>query len=127
MPYPWPSFGDFYFAREERALDGLGGVWSFTPSEARSRALGSLFDTVVTLSYGSQQREFSVYLSPSRLIELRSLVTSTAIFTDWDSPVPDSRIARLDGVDAGENVAVDCQPYGGTDRRVLCTIRLTSQ
>ena len=128
MPYPWPSFGDFYFQPTERALDGLGGFWNYNPSEARSRAQGAVTDSVVTISIGSAARQFDCYLAPSRLLLLRAQVGQIATFTDWGSPLPDSRLARLDAVDYQSSVAVtDVDCTDETERRALVTVRLTSQ
>lgn len=128
MPYPWASFGTFFFKTEERPTDGLGGGWNYAPAEGRSRALGTYSDSVVLLSVGSATRQFDCYLAPARVNQLRSLLWTVDTFTDWDRPVPDSRPARLDEVTYDSSVAftkADCD--GPTDRRVLVTVRLSSQ
>lgn len=128
MPYPFPSFDDFVFQESERAIDGLGGGWRDSPAEARSRAQGAISDNVVLLNIGSLQRQFECYLSPARYIELRAKLYTGGVFTDWDWPTPDSRPCRLDGVDYQASViSQDQDPTDGTFRRVLCTVRLTSQ
>lgn len=128
MAYPWPGFGTFQFTRAERPLDGLGGGWNYTPAEARSRALGAYSDSVVLLNVGSGTRQFDCYLSPARFNQLRALLWTVDTFTDWDRPVPDSRPARLDEVTYNSSVAfTDPDCAGPTDRRVLVTVRFSSQ
>ena len=59
---------------------------------------------------------------------LRANLYQVATFTDWDRPVPDSRSARLDEVLAGPFIAVeDLDVAGGTDRRIQCTVKLSTQ
>lgn len=129
MAYPWPSFGSFVFQRDESALDGIGGTWNYESNEARSLALGAISDNIVLLGISSGKREFQCYLSPDRLISLRSLLYTTGIFTEWrtgKNVLPDSKNCRLDVVEAGDSIAVRCQD-GSTQRRIITTVKLTAQ
>ena len=126
MPYPWPSFGSFLFARDETPIWGSDQGWRRSPTYARRRPLGSATDSVLTLAIGSADRSFELYLSPSRLAILEALVNTSALFTDWERPTPDSRTALLSLVEPLEWLAVACTD-GTTQKRVRVNVVLVSQ
>lgn len=98
MGYPWPSFGSFVFTRSESALWGTDIGWILSPSIAQTRPLGSNVDHIVATAIGSRTRQFEVNLEPDRQAQLEALINTTAIFTDWERPSPDSRRAFLASV-----------------------------
>lgn len=124
--YPWPSFGNFLFTRDESSLQRSDRGWNRTPSYARSRALGSASDNVVTMAVGSSERSFEVYLTPARLAVLAALVNTVAAFTDWERPTPDSRDALLMKVEQREWAAVRCSD-GSTQKRIRTQVTLLEQ
>lgn len=109
MPYPWFSFGNFLFEREETPLLGSDTGWAISPSIARARALGSTTDSVLTVALGSMDRSFDLLLSPARYAALQALAGTTAVLTDWKRPTPDTRNAVLSGVVlSSEEIMVRC-------------------
>lgn len=93
--YPWPSFGTFVFTREEAILWGTDVGWVLAPSIAQNRAIGATRDNILATSIGSRTRSFEINLKPDRQAELESFLNTTALFTDWERPTPDSRQAFL--------------------------------
>lgn len=126
MPYPWAGFGSFLFTREEQPLFGSDVGWQRLPSIDRSRPLGSATDSIVTLAVGSTTRAFECYLSPSRLSTLSGLVNTSATFTDWERPTPDSRSAFLRSLMPLQKLAVVCDD-GVTRQRLRVRVELVSQ
>lgn len=104
MAYPWPSFGTFLFnASEKPALDGDSG-WVVAITASKSRALGSIADSITVMALGSKTRTLEIYLAEDRLATMQALVGTTAQFCDWTRPVPDNRQAFLDSVEQGNDV-----------------------
>lgn len=102
--YPWPSFGGFQFKPTEHEIWATDVGWVRTPSYSRDRPLGSDTDVIIALSIGSADRSFELILTPARFDALEQLMNTTAIFTDWGRPIPDSRLAFLTEVSAIEDV-----------------------
>lgn len=125
MSYPWPSLGGFQFYREETPIWGTDAGWVSTPSYNRQRPLGSGNDIINALSIGSAERTFEVYLTPQRFNSLQILLNSKALFTDWDKPVPGSRMAFLSEVTPLEN-AIGYYPDGIHKRKRRTRITLIS-
>lgn len=126
MAYPWPGFGSILFARDEIPIFGTDMGWQRLPSIDRARPLGSATDSIVTTAAGSATRSFEVYLSPTRLAALEALVNTTATFTDWGRPTPDSRSAFLFTLLNLERLAVKCHD-GVTRQRFRVRVELISQ
>lgn len=127
MAYPWPSFEDFLFTREEQPIFGSDTGWQRDPSYARSRPLGSNIDSIVTLAIGSAIRSWECYLSPSRFTVLEALVNYSGTLTDWANPTPDSRgafLLRVTPID--QYVSVTCSD-GTTQQRVRTRVEFISQ
>lgn len=128
MAYPWPGFGTFQFTKYERPAYNADTGWKPSISTARNRALGALTDSVVTMALGSLEREFSVMLSQSRMEELQALVGTTATFTGWTRPTPDSRPAYLESVVQDAEILRTSNKAGEqTDERRNVRVSLTSQ
>lgn len=96
--YPWPSFGAFVFKREEAILWGSDVGWILAPSFAQNRPIGATRDNVLAISIGSRVRTFEINLEPDRQVAFEALLNTTALFTDWERPTPDSRLAYLSDV-----------------------------
>lgn len=126
MAYPWPGFDTFLFTRDEAPITGSDTGWNQAPSYARSRPLGGTSDSIVTLAIGSAERTLEVFLSPDRFAALAALVNTSATFTDWERPTPDSRSAFLTSLQQQEFVAVRCSD-GSTQKRIRTAINLVSQ
>lgn len=127
--YPFPSIGTFLFKRSdsEVAIFESDEGWQLKPRISNIPLLGSPINSVQLLGFGSQERIFEIYLSPSRYSELKARIGTTAEFTDWEQPVPTSRNAFLSGVNAnGGPVQVTCSD-GITRFRYRVTITLISQ
>lgn len=114
--YPWPSFGGFLFYREETPIFQTDQGWVNSPSYSRQRPLGSGSDVISALAIGSAERTFEVYLTPQRFNGLLMLLNSKGLFTDWDKPVPGSRMAFLSEIVPIEE-AFGIQPTGLTQRK----------
>lgn len=99
MAYPWPSFGSFTFKRSESALWGTDVGWALSPTIAQTRPIGSVKDHIVATAIGSRARSFEINLETDRQAQLESLINTTAVLTDWERPVPDSRPAFLVSVE----------------------------
>lgn len=128
MPYPWPSFGSFRFSREERAIFDTDEGWERQPAISQQRPLGSAIDSIVTLAIGSASRTFECRLTPARFTALEALLTTTALFTDWDRPTPDSRQAFLRAVTPLDRTDVlICRNDGSTPNTVRVRVELISQ
>lgn len=93
--YPWPSFGTFVFTREEAILWGTDVGWVLSPSIAQARAIGATRDNILATTIGSRIRSFEIILKPDRQAVLEGFINTTALFTDWERPAPDSRQAFL--------------------------------
>jgi hypothetical protein len=119
MAYPFAGFGSIFFADDERPLETSDSNWINEPSYARSRALGSAKDNIRTLAIGSAERSFEILMTASRYAAARALINTTATFTDWDRPTPDSRSAKLANVRFVANVGVLCSD-GATRRKIRC-------
>ena len=105
MGYPWPSFGAFFFKREESAHFETDAGWALTPAYVQQRPIGSTVDYIIATSIGSATRSFEVTLTYSRFLQLQQLINTIAVFTDWLRPLPDSRMAFLSEVTPLEQVA----------------------
>lgn len=128
MPYPWPSFGGFRFLRNEQVLHVSDSGWSRNLALSQQKPLGSATDNIVTLAVGSAVRTFECYLTPSRFSTLEALVNTTALFTDWDRPTPDSRQAFLRRVNQVRRTDVRvCINNGGTPNSIRARVELVSQ
>jgi len=128
MPYPFASFGAFYFQRSEWPLDGTDSGWNYEPKRSIRQALGSSRDDILLLAVGSQMRQFECLLSPARLATLRGLLGTTALFTDWERPTPTSFNAYLANATQTESVAVMCRDaLGVTQKRLRVKVELISQ
>jgi len=126
MPYPWPSFGSFYFNREEWPIYGTDTNWNTKLTQARSRPLGTATDSVVTLAVGSLSRSFECYLSPTRFSSLRALLNTTEAFVDWQRPTPGNQEALLSGITRLGSVRMKCSD-GTTRERIRTRVELISQ
>ena len=126
MSFPWSGFASFLFTREEIPIFGTDMGWQRLPSIDRTRPLGSATDSIVTTAAGSATRSFEIYLSPTRLAALEALVNTTATFTDWERPTPDSRSAFLRALLNLERLAVKCND-GTTRQRFRVRVELISQ
>lgn len=128
MPYPWPSFGTFYFGRRERAIHTTDSGWGRNISVSQQRPLGTAIDSVVALAVGSAVRTFECYLTPTRFAVLEALVNTTALFTDWDRPTPDSRSAYLRRLSpVNRSGVLVCNDDGETPNSVRARVELVSQ
>lgn len=128
MPYPWPSFGSFRFAKDERVVFDTDNGWLRQPSISEQRPLGSATSSIVTLAIGSARRTFECRLTPARFAALEALVNTTALFTDWDRPTPDSRQAFLRSVTPLDRSEVlVCRNDGSTPNTVRVRVELISQ
>lgn len=126
MPYPWPSLGAFRFTREETPIYGTDIGWQATPSYSRQRPLGSTVDVITTLSIGSYERSFEVFLSQERFDAFFTLLNSSALFTDWKRPVPDSRQAFLSEVSRVEQAGYGRKPNGLYKPKIRTRVVLVS-
>lgn len=127
MSYPFAGLGSFLFDRDEHPIFSSDMGWNRArPSIDRQRPLGSATDSIVTIALGSAERSFSMYLSPDRAVELEQMVNTTADFTDWTRPEPDTRQAFLASVIRQEIVQVICTD-GVTRARWRCSVSLVSQ
>lgn len=126
MAYPWASFGSFLFARDEQPLFRTDSGWNRAPTVNRARPLGSATDSIVTLAVGSAVRSLEVYLSPSRFTALEALVNTSATFTDWERPTPNTGSAFLRRVRQLEWLAVKCDD-GVTRKRIRTLVEFISQ
>lgn len=86
------------FRREETALPETDAGWALAPSYSRQRPLGSATDVITTLAIGSAERAFECFLTPNRFKSLEFMLNTKALFTDWEKPIPDSRMAFLSEV-----------------------------
>ncbi len=128
MPFPWSSFGAFKFQRREQVLHDTDSGWSRTPAISQQRPLGSAIDSIVTLAVGSAVRTFECYLTPARFITLEALVNTSALFTDWDRPTPDSRQAFLRRVSQVRRTDVLVRSSNGvTPNSIRARVELVSQ
>lgn len=132
MPFPWPSFGGFRFLGvNERPIFRTDRGWNISITTSRQRPLGTATDSIVTLAIGSASRSFELYLTPARFATLQALVNTTALFTDWDRPDPDSRQAFLASVMQLDRTPVKvCDSNGNPTRfpnRVRARVELISQ
>lgn len=128
MPFPWPSFGGFRFLGvDERPVFRTDSGWNRRISTSRQRPLGTATDSIVTLAVGSASRAFEVHLTPARLAILEALVNTTALFTDWERPNPDSRQAFLMAVTQLDRTVVKVCSDGGTPNRIRVRVELVSQ
>lgn len=128
MAYPWAGFGTFLFQRDEQPIFGTDTSWGGRqPSYAQSRPLGSAIDSIVTMAIGSAQRQFECHLSPDRFDVLEALVNTSALFTDWKRPTPDSRNAVLMTLIPTDQYVTFLCSDGVTRRRIRCTATLVSQ
>lgn len=105
MGYPWPSFGTFQFKREESAHFETDAGWVLAPSFVQQRPIGSTVDNVFAVSIGSATRSFEITLTRTRFLELQQFLNTTAVFTDWNRPQPDTREAFLSEVTPLEQVS----------------------
>ncbi len=129
MPFPWPSFGSFKFSGvDERSIFKTDLGWNRRISTSRQRPLGTGTDSIVTLAVGSASRTFEVRLTPARLATLEALVNTTALFTDWDRPTPDSRQAFLASVTQLDRTLIKlCDTNGVIPNRIRVRVELISQ
>jgi len=129
MPYPFASFGAFYFTKQETALPGTDSGWNSTNTKLSIRSpLGSARDDILLLAVGSQTRQFECLLAPARLVTLRALLGTVALFTDWERPLPNSFDAYLANATQSDPVAVLCRDAGGvTQKRFRVRVELISQ
>lgn len=102
--YPWASFGEMKFRREETAQWETDAGWVMTPTYMQQKILGSMVDYIVATGIGSATRTFEMILEPDRYELLRSKLNTTAQFTDWTRPLPDSRMAFLSEVTLMTNI-----------------------
>ncbi|KKL78763.1 hypothetical protein LCGC14_2021590 [marine sediment metagenome] len=98
MSYPWPSFGAFHFKKSELPIMRTDSGWNAILSATEQRPLGTATSSIVVMAVGSQRRRFECYLAPDRFATLQALLNTTATFTDWDRPTPNSRQAFLRSV-----------------------------
>ena len=126
MAFPFAGFSSFLFTREEIPIFGTDLGWQRLPSIDRTRPLGSATDSIVTTAAGSATRAFELYLDPTRLAALEALVNTTATFTDWERPTPDSRSAFLSTLLNLQRLAVKCHD-GVTRQRFRVRVELISQ
>lgn len=124
--YPFPSFGGFQFKREETAVYGTDTGWNIVPAYSRQRPLGSAADAITTMSIGSADRSFELYLTPERFQILLSLINTKALFTDWNRPVPDSRNAFLAEVTQINTGLYSYKGPNGITRKILARVALVS-
>ena len=127
MPYPWPSFGGFYFQANERPVWGSDSGWNRTPSISQQRPLGSSIDSIVTLAIGSAVRVFECYMTPARFATFQALLNTTALFTDWDRPVPTSYSAYLAAVEQVDRTIQRTCDAGTEPKTVRVRVGLVSQ
>ncbi len=129
MSYPWPSFGGFHFQKNERPIPKSDSGWNVVLSVTEQRPLGTATSSIVVMAVGSQRRRFECYLSPNRFATLQALLNTTAAFTDWDRPTPNSRQAFLRSVVQLDRTPVlesRC-PDGVTPNSVRARVELVSQ
>lgn len=100
--YPWPSFGTFIFGRRETEIFGTDQGWTLAPSYAQTRPVGTTVDHIIATAIGSATRTFECYLEQDRFDQLLNLLNTSAVFTDWERPIPDSRSAFLTEVSPQE-------------------------
>lgn len=125
--FPWASFGGFLFLREETAHFGSDAGWIPSATYIRQRPLGSARDYIITTSIGSDERSFELNFRPDRLDAFKALLNTVAVFTDWTSPVPDSRSAFLSEVTPLEFLINSNRRNGFTSRVVRTRVALISQ
>lgn len=113
--YPYPSFGGYQFHRDEHFYSDTN--WVKTPAYQRQRPLGSATDVAIALSIGSAERSFELYLTPARFAQIEGMLNTSALFTDWGRPVPDSRQAFLTEVTSSQDV-YSYKPTGITGRKI---------
>lgn len=94
MPYPWPSFDDFVFARSEGPILGSDTGWQPQPNIGQAPILGGLTSSPIMLGLVSD-RSFECYMTPARVAELRAWLGVRGTFTDWERPTPASRAAMI--------------------------------
>ena len=129
MSYPWPSFGGFHFQRTEVPIQRSDSGWNVVLSVAEQRPLGSATSSILVMAVGSQRRRFECYMAPDRFATLQALLNTTAAFTDWDSPTPNSRQAFLRSVIQVDRTPIlesRC-PAGVTPNSVRVRVELVSQ
>ncbi len=128
MAYPWPGFETFLFLRTEQPLWDTDTGWRPSANYASTPILGGNSDSVVLLSYGSNQRIFELIMSPDRVNALRGFLGVTGSFCDW---AQDNRRAFLAAVDHLNNIAainnVPGDPNNLTERRQHIRVNLISQ
>lgn len=124
--YPFPSFGSFVFKKSETVLWGSDQGWSLAPSYVQVRPVGSSTDHIAATAIGSATRTFEVNLEPARFAELQNLLNTTAEFTDWERPTPDSRSAFLSDVSPQEK-AFHQDRAGLTKPTIRVRVSLVSQ
>ena len=124
MSYPWPSFGSFLFTREEQPIFGSDTGWGRELVVARAALLGAVGDSAIITGVRAAVRSFEAHLSPQRFTALEALLGTSATFTDWQSPDPDTRAALLTGVDRIQLVTVYCSD-GVTRQRWRSRISLS--
>lgn len=95
MPFPWPSFGSYLFRKTEQPVWGTDVGWVNSPTTSRNRPVGSTSDVITAISIGSAERTFELWMSVTRYENLRGLMNTRALFTDWLRPIPNSRNAYL--------------------------------
>lgn len=125
--YPWPSIGGFLFKREEHIIFGTDSGWISSPNYQRSRPLGTATDVIITLSIGSKERTFEVNLSLTRYNQLEAMLNTTALFTDWARPIPDSRQAFVASVTISDPELASYKPTGIYGRKIRTKITLVTQ
>lgn len=124
--FPWPSFGSFNFKQAETAHFGTDVGWIPTPTFIRQKTLGSLSDSILFTTQGSDERTFEVTFDPDRYAELLALIGTVANFTDWTRPVPDSRQAMLMLLTPMEFQIAVRRENGYTYRKIRTRISLVS-
>ena len=125
--YPWPSFGSFLFKKEETAHWETDAGWVLAPTFAQARPIGSTTDNILAISIGSAVRTFEVNLTYARFNELLGRLNTTAVFTDWDRPLPTSRSAFLQEVTPLERLIHQSPSSGKFEPEFRVRITLVSQ
>jgi hypothetical protein len=126
MSFPFAGFSSYLFANDERPVRDSDTDWNVAPTVNRSRSLGTATDRIQAMAIGSAERSFELFLEPARFATLKALINTTATFTDWTRPTPDSRSAYLQNVRSGGNIAVLCSD-GATRRKIRALVTLISQ
>lgn len=126
MAYPFAGFGAFLFEDSERPLVDTDTGWTLEPTIARSRPLGSTRDNLRTMAIGSAERGFELRMEENRFATLQAMMNTTATFTDWTRPTPDSRTAFLARVNVVGYVASILRT-GKSHRKIRAKVELISQ